>query len=274
MEMPQPPRFIDFGTSPSDFSEYVQPDCTSCKGNNRLSSCSGSVLNDTIHECIESEHSDKTSTSSRGEKHGLKFYSFGKNSRKSVEKGKSNSLRVESKSKVKHAKNKVKSTENLIYGRESESVSEDLRSRRTTDEKNRELTACEILCAKTIKCMYDLENAEGNDGDQIQFEFDKPTNGSSAPSERCGSPASSLDLSSLSLNSNCTIDENGEIKDEQSLELKISERGDIETETVPPVLTDSQTYLGLCNLPEYVNVKINSAESSLPRRCKYATVSS
>lgn len=270
MEMPQPPPFIDFGASPSDFSEYVQPDCNTCKGNNRLSSCNGSVLNDTIHECIESEPSDKTSVSSHGEKHGLKFYSFGKNSRKSMEKCKSNSLRHESKNKTKHSKNKVKSTENLIYGR----TSEDLRSHRITDEKNRELSACEMLCAETIKCMYDFDEAKGSHGDQIRFEFDKPSNDSPAPSQCGASPASSLDLSSLSLNSNCTIDENGEIKDEQCLELKISERGDIETETVPPVLADSQTYLGLCNMPEYVNVKINPAESSLPRSCKYATVSS
>lgn len=292
--MPQPPRFVDLGASPADFSEYVQPDCATSKSKNpnRASCCGGSVFAATIHECAESEPSDRSSTSSHGVKSPLKFYSFGRKDGKRAEKGrpKTNSLRVESKNKRKHVKSKIKSAENLIYDGESSSdavaVGAARLSHRMSDEKNRQLSSCEMLCSETIKCLHDLEKAAvtatatvTGAGEQIRFEFDRAPDDSPAPSECAGSPAnSSLHLSSLSLNSNCTIDENGDIKDERcSLELNISERGDAETETVPPLSVDSQrTYLALCNLPDYANVNVNvkSAQTALPRGCKYATVSS
>ncbi len=308
-----------------------------CKNGNRLSCCSGSVLNDTIHEYFELNQQQKLSPKER-ERTEAVLYSLVNKDKKTSGNGKTNSLKIESKSKMKNAKNKVKSAENLICDgaypnpnvwydkfcrnesldrfnspmsspkREkpelstckafSSPVSSPKREKpefstcnafsspvSSPKREKPEFSACKALCAEAIKCLSDIkttsENIEKTDNlpSEINFEFDKSGPISSMESE-CGSAnisrkSSSLDLSSLSLNSNCTIDENGEIKDELcSLELKITEEGENETETAPsPIRIHPQDYLNIYKLPEYVNVNMKT-QSTLPRRCKYAAVSS
>lgn len=293
--------------SNSDYSEYVQPDCTASKTTrNRLSSCSGSVVNDTIHECNEV---DLPETRNKKIKEKLlNFYqsnNIDKSDKERIsEKFKTNSLKIESKNKRKIMKSKVKSVDNLIYDSAETAVSgedgtgnlfapkctlkEDISTSSSAElmkiaSQCCELTVCEKLCAETIKCISDVtDNAEAQYAEEevlpeIKFEFEKNITLSECGSVNCSGKSSSLDLSSLSLNSNCTIDENGEIKDEQCslFELQITEAGENETENAPPVSSPGiqQNYVNICSFPEYVNVNINSSPG-ITRNCKYTVVSS
>lgn len=293
---------MDLCTKP-DFSEYVQPDCMICNNPSRLSN--GSVLNDTIHECVEFNQSEKISRMNKMTEIMAHTYcsSVIKDKKKSKDKFRFNSLKIESKNKFKNVKYKVKSAENLIsdneilkpvesvkcHSLESEEDSH-LPLQNSEYEQNSKLWTCEVLCAQTIKCLTDaMQTMQNNDiPSDVTFEFDKAeaprisnTNINDKAVSECGSvnnsdKSSSLNLSSLSLNSNCTIDENSDAEEEKSsLELKITEEGEIETETVPPNVTDQQNYIiNICNLPDYINVKVqNSSELSGPS-CKYTAVSS
>lgn len=281
-EMPHPPKFLDLTSNP-DFSEYVQPDCVACTTNNRLSSCCSSVVNETIHECVEVDVMETCSNANQKveNRNRLETYHFNMmKSDKINEKHRTNSLRLESKNKSKNIKNKVRSSENLIYDREFTNI-DDNENRVQEQSQNEpvdnpekkeeiskvsvdELSACEALCAEAIKCLSAMTNESQNDDmpSEIHFQFDRiaDTAGSSTQSD-CDSvdsrQNSSLDLSSLSLNSNCTVDENGEIK--CSLELNITEEGEIETENVPPPISPADIQrVNVCNLPEYVNVNLQN----------------
>ncbi|XP_065201891.1 phosphoinositide 3-kinase adapter protein 1-like isoform X2 [Planococcus citri] len=277
----------------ADNSEYVQPDnVPPTSHNNRLSSCSSSVVNDTIHECIESDNMESCSNSNANlEIRRNTYHSNGTvlKNYKSLDHFRTNSLRLESKKKSKNAQNKVKSAENLICDREWVKNNKNGERTAPNSDTSSEATSkpsgtasCQILCAQTIQCLSGLTNDEAQNDDMptssdLTFQFDKePDDNESSTLSECGSvdsrQNSSLDLSSLSLNSNCTVDENGDIK--CSLEFKITEEGEMETEDAPSILSMDHQCAKMCaSLPEYANVTMQNSPT-IPRRCGYTVVSS
>lgn len=259
-------------------NEYVQPDCLTCNFNHRQSCC-GSVLNETIHEGNEVDSLEYSSDASSILLNRVQYQlnSAKKNSKSKYE---TSSLRTETKRNYKNVgRNKVKSAENLLCGREYINVETGNSSDSVTEyprDQLSELSACATLCAETLKCLSDLNVPQnGESTSEITFIFDKPNvNTSDCDSPVISRKSSSLDLSSLSLISNCTIDENCEIKEEKcSLELKITEEVETETETAPPVsLECASKFVDVCELPEYVNVKIEN-QPPLTGPCKCTVVS-
>lgn len=309
VDVPHPPKYLDLSAN-GDFSEYVQSDCMVCPigtpTSNRMSECSSSILNDTIPECIEFDPSEVAiNADKRLELPSHSYCNFSQSEfKKQMSDCKTNSLKTPSKHKRKHqVKSKVKSVENLLYGSMTPYASSWEPSNFSLEQRHRqhspyplstfptELSACQVLCDEPVKLDDSstpaTDEPETNvDNDEVTFEFDKAPpsseddrhNRSAPPSDNEESvnnsrKSSSLDLSSLSLNSNCTVDENGDIK--CSLELKISEPAEHDTETVPPLENDNveadNSYLNLCKLPDYMNVNGMSKETQVASRFKYAT---
>lgn len=254
---------------------------------NRLSSCSSSVVNDTIHECVETENSESCSNpDTKLEKRRNTYHSNNVvlNRDKNEDQFRTYSLRLKSKKKSKNAKNMVKSAEDLIYDsnwvKNSHVYAEiaDLNSEHSEAIESSGPLSLQILCAQTIQCLSGLANETQDDmpvSSELSFQFDKVIEAAeSSTQSECGSvdsrQNSSLDLSSISVSSNGTIDEN---EDKCSLEFKITEEGEIETENAPPVSSEIQCVNICAALPEYANVTIQNSPS-LSRRCGYTVVSS
>ncbi|XP_065212818.1 uncharacterized protein LOC135840298 isoform X2 [Planococcus citri] len=288
------PTSVSQPVEAADNSDYVQPDNVSRRHNNHLSSFSSSMINNTIHECIESDL-EACSNSCHSVKNRRNTYhangDVSKNYKSLFDQLWTNSLRRKSKNNLNN-KNKVRSVESLICdwklvknkeNRAETASNSDILSEAASKPSGSSSSQI-INCAHTIQCLSGMTNDEAQIVDMPVSssctslpDKEPDANESLALSDsECGSidshRNSSLNLSSMSLNSDCTVDENGDIK--CSLEFNTTEKKEIEVENSSPVVLMNHQHVNTCaSMPEYVNVTGQNSPA-VPNRCAYTVLSS